>query len=226
MEPSSVEICNNWKSDSTTIMNLIKDVRSFKKDYNDTDIQSEYKNEQMNKTVIKINKKYINTIITLHAVRVRDVTPEKVISDYGIKQRNLIINELKKNQSSKYLFALGEAGNNPLLDLLISLNLSICDNCFKATGRYEMLCEIPKVEISDEGIGCTYSKFNSGIDGGSSPGDSSETIEVEIRCIIKSKSDAVKINKGSINQLKSKIKCINYDSSFSSEKVILILEKM
>jgi hypothetical protein len=62
-----------WKEDSKLIMSIISELREYRADNNDTEIQSKYKKEQLKKKLYEANIKYKGKEIKLNKVMVEDV---------------------------------------------------------------------------------------------------------------------------------------------------------
>ncbi len=88
-----------WKEDSQKLLNLIVELRKFKLESNDTDIQKKYKKEQLAKKIIEINKKKKGITIELKKVKVEDVEEEKDVSIYGYEKMLIAVNSLHKKAS-------------------------------------------------------------------------------------------------------------------------------
>lgn len=218
------EYYQKWKADSAIILNLIADVRKYKIDANDSEVQAKERKMNLERKNVELNKRYHNTILSLGCVMVKEVKPEQVLSEYGKQQARNLISKLRKDPSSKYLFDAGELGDNPMLDLIIGLQLAFCKKCYKDTGRYEAIFVIPQPVPNVEDVTDIYNEFSDGIFAGLDKYNSPQIIDVDITFIINSKQEALQIKKGSVHPLKGKIKSIYYPSSLL-ERVEITLEK-
>ncbi len=116
-----------WKADSKTILPIISKLREFKKKSDDSTLQEQHKKQKLNEELVKINKAYSNKTLSLKAVRIKDVTPEKRISDYGIKKAKNMINQMKKDPSSAAIVGDGDLRNNSLLAWAVGAQLALCE---------------------------------------------------------------------------------------------------
>ncbi len=213
---SSMEI---WETDSKTILSIISEVRQFKKSSEDSTLQARHKEKKLNEELIQINKTYSGKPLFIKAVRVEDVTPEKKLSAYGIKQTKEIIRKLKNDPASAAFIGDGDIDSNPLLAWAIGIQLAFCEKCFVETGRYNIECEIPVPD--EEG----YSEYRDGIKNSSpsSDNDDEQLIDTKIILIVKSEEKALKFSKGQIIPIIGKIRSVNYngDSIFESVKIVI-----
>ena len=203
------EYASAWQSDSNTMLSIISSMRVYRESSDDSTLKAKKKQKQFKEELYKVNKTYYNKPISLKAVRVKDVTAETALSAYGEKRAKELIRLLKKDPSSAMIIGDGSFENNPYLGLLIGLQLAMCKECFKETGRYEVKCEIPVPE------GRGYSEYDSGINDDDSSGEENRLIRTEVILIVKSEKKALEFSKGEIIPITGKIKSIEYGSGYS-----------
>lgn len=208
-----------WKADSKTILSIISSIRAYRENSDDSTLQAQHKKQKLNEELIKINKIYLGKPLSLKAVRIKDVTPEKRISDYGIKKAKDVIRQLKKDPSSAMIVGDGDLSNNPLLAWTVGLQLAFCDRCFIETGRYEVECEIP---VPDEG---GYLDYQHGIKDDTTSGEENDQLlDIKIILIVKSEKKALEFSKGEIIPVTGKITSIEYNGSQLSESATIKIE--
>ncbi len=209
-----------WKADSKTILTIISKLREFKESSDDSTLQEQHKKQKLNEELIKINKAYLKKTLSLRAVRIEDVTPEKRISDYGIKKAKDVIRQLKKDPSSAVLVGDGDLSNNPLLAWTVGVQLAFCDKCFIQTGRYEVKCKIP---TPDSNYYFSY-KEETETDDTPSEDEYTKLPVIEIILIVKSKNNALKYSKDEIISITGKVQSIDYNGSSIFESIKIIIE--
>jgi len=218
-EPQNSSYMEIWETDSKTILSIISEVRQFKKNSDDSTLQARHKGKKLNEELIQINKTYSGKPLSLKAVRVEDVTPEKKLSAYGIKQTKEIIRKLKEDPASAAFIGDGDIDNNPLLAWTIGMQLAFCEKCFVETGNFNIKLEIP---VPGE---YGYLGYSAGIkDNSPSSENDDKLIDTKIILIVKSEERALKFSKGQIIPVTGKIKSIEYEGSQFSEKITIRIE--
>jgi hypothetical protein len=218
-EPQNSSYMEIWETDSKTILSIISEVRQFKKSTEDSTLQARHKEKKLNEELIQINKTYSGKPLSLKAVRVEDVTPEKKLSAYGIKQTKEIIRKLKNDPASAAFIGDGDIDNNPLLAWTIGMQLAFCEKCFAETGNFNIELEIP---VPGE---YGYSGYSVGIkDNSPSSENDDKLIDTKIILIVKSEEKALKFSKGQIIPVTGKIKSIAYEGSQFSEEITIRIE--
>lgn len=215
-----------WNNDSNTILSIISNLREYRESSDDSTLQEKLKRKKLIEELYKVNKVYNNKPLNLTAVMIDDVTPEKILSEYGKRRARQIINTIKKDPSSAMFVGDGNLDNNPLLLFAVAMNLALCEKCYKETGRYEVKCKIPvpgdgNSMSGDDG----YSDYKHGIlDCDLSSENNINTIDTDIILILNSEEKALQISKGQIIPINGKIKSIMYKGGQFSESITIQIQ--
>jgi hypothetical protein len=201
-----------WEKDSETILSILADIRQYRENSNDTDLQAKHKKKKFDEELSRLNRQYLNQTLKLNFVKVKNVTTEKVLSQYGFQSAKKIISNMKKNPQTAIYVGNGNPAENSLLAWYLGIQLASCKKCFEETGNYEIEFSIP---VSDENMEGGYRtgirvKRTGNNEEGFNESYQDEYIEVKILLIEKSEKKAMSYSKGQIIPLTGKIKSIIY----------------
>jgi len=207
-----------WNNDSNIIFSIISNIRNYRENSGDSTLQAKLKSKKMVAELYRINKAFYNKPLTLMAVKVDDVTPEKSLSEYGKRRARQIINRIKRDPSSAMFVGDGKLDNNPLLLFAVAMNLALCKKCYKETGRYKVECKIPVP--NDNG----YSDYDHGIKDSDLSSENNNTIDTDIVLILNSEEKALQFSKGQIIPINGKIKGIMYKGGQFFESITIHIQ--
>ncbi|MBE7438160.1 MAG: hypothetical protein HS115_06850 [Spirochaetales bacterium] len=200
-----------WKSDSNTILSLIKDARAQRILHSHTTIQAEEQKKKLVTENLTLNKRHTGTLLSLSAVRIEDVTEDKELTPAGKKKILEQLAGLKRKEPDSPVFLLGDdPRSNFLLALYLGVSLAKCDECFASTGRYIVEYSVPvPSDYAPDG----YS--GSGIFLGKRKYGGNDTMSTEIRQIVPQFPTALAQDKGKIRPVTGRIRQIVYKGEYS-----------
>lgn len=217
-----------WLADSKVIFNIIEPLRQYREDAGDSSVQEKKRKRQLVAAIQNLNEKMANKTLSLAAVRVDDVTPEREITKYGIKKLQSLRKQIEKDPAAKaYMNALGEDwASNPVFAMTLGLYLMGCEKCFRDTGRFIAKYSIVRDPSNEYNIheGIKIIRPNTADGSPEEKYGSEQFISVEINVIITSENQALKLRKGTVRPLKGSIVSISYEGSQHSEKVKIYLQ--
>lgn len=200
----------NWMKDSATIMAMIADARQHRASNDDSEVQKKAKKKAHEASLVSANKKLQGTPFSISAARLDEVTPEKVLNQYGKQKAREIISRTGLNQQ--------DMESNPGIQLMIGFSLASCGQCYTETGRSKATYSIPVP--NKDGSYATYGTGpyaipRGGIVTGEPPSqyspDQPVTLGTKIRKTIGSESEALAMRKGAIAPLSGTIRGLYYD---------------
>lgn len=219
------DINAKWRADSKAILALVEAPRQFRQSSDDSEVQKKARKKKFDAAMVETNKRFAGTSLSLSAVRVVDVTPEKVFNEVGKQKARDLIAQMRRDPNSAAIVGDGTLENNPLLAWTVGLQIafSCADKCWTETGRYVVKYEIP---VPEQGYSTEdYSRFNNGIFAAESQyqGGTPTTITVKISRVINSEDEALAIKKGAVGPLDGTIKSLSYKGESYSESIEVLL---
>lgn len=203
----------NWNDDSAAVLSIISTIRNYRENEKDSDIQVKIKKKKMKEELSKINSQWSGKTISLKAVMIDNVTEEKELSEYGKRQKQELLSELKKDEQFSSLFGDNDE-DSPMIAFAVALKLAFCSKCYTETGAYQVEGRILAPE--SKGLGDRFGiKDDSG---------SEKLIPVKIILLVRSEDKALGFNKNQVVPVSGKIKSVGYKGSLFSESVTLKIE--
>ncbi|AFM11207.1 hypothetical protein [Turneriella parva] len=132
---------NQGTADEKLITAMLEDAANYKSSYEDSTALQEKKGRQLKKKIAAINKKNIGRTIRFSQIYVYDVEAEQSITKYGKTKARSIIQKLRRDPQTRELISASggdDPRENPVLALMVGLQLMACKKCMAPTGRFEV----------------------------------------------------------------------------------------
>ncbi|GEM_PF-2109377 len=196
-QPVSSSEESAYADDSATLLGLIGQIRTFRQNYDDTEVQQKAKKRKLEEALVRINTTWKGKTLSLKAAQLKDVGPEKELSPMGIQQQRALIEQLKKDPASAGIIGDGDLQNNPALALIVAMQLAFCEACWRETGKFEAEYSIPVPgQAYDEGIAVEMGE--------------DEPLSVKIKKFYPNEDSVIDLKKKSVAPLTGKIINIFY----------------
>lgn len=197
-QPTAEELA--YQADTATILKLLGNIRDYRKNGEDTQVQANARERKLKKALVQINSRYKGTSLTLQRAKLKDITADTVLSAKGIVQSRQIIAKIRQDPESAAL-------TDDLLAWTVGLQLAFCPDCWKESGKYKATYSIPVPgEQYRYGIAVEQQKNNDG----ETP-VYEEYLDVKIVKIYPNESSVINLNKGSVSPLTGTIRNILYE---------------
>ncbi|MCG6150361.1 hypothetical protein LFX15_18845 [Leptospira levettii] len=199
------EMFENWIRDSSYILNIFAEIRKFRKNGSESQLQIKEQQNLLETSLLTSNKIYHKKQFSISAAYLEDVIPEKELSSIGkVKAKELAL------QMKGYIV---DPEKNIIFKLSLGFQLALCEPCFQETGRFEAIYAIPIPDINDSYENIYVRSGISNEINKKSEIDSAKLIQTKIKVYYTNKQKALELKKGSINPLTGIIKTLYYADS-------------
>ncbi len=223
-----------YKSDTATILTLLGNIRDFKSNYQDTEVQKKARERKLKEALARINANYKGKLLTLQRAKLDDVTADTVLSTKGINLSRQMIAKLRQDPASAAWVGDGNLQTNDLLAWIVGLQLAFCPDCRKESGKYKATYSIPvpgeqyrygiavgRRKNNDDGT-TDYEEFKQGLPIGKFDFGSFEYLTVEIVKIYPNENSVINLKKGSVAPLTGKIRGVLYEDA--GDKLTILID--
>lgn len=225
-EPISNNVVNStdtYQNDARTIFNLISEIQIYDLNSNDSTLQRNEKQKQIKNKLINLNQEHRGKHINLNHCKLIDVKPEKILSEHGkLKAKNLV-ERIKRDPEKKAIIKFGgpDPEKNYLLMLALAMEFSGCDQCYRDTGKFNVVYQLVGPKENEYSLGEFYVANSLTESTGQCNQDESyeqcneDRIIVTVIQTLDNRNHALSLKKGEEYALSGNIHSMNYESNYT-----------